>query len=82
MISKTITNTNCPIPNEGDFRPAGPVVFTVVIRAPSPPGQALSLGTAFNDPSLFPVSLFELYRSSPTSALNPYDRVKFDLSQT
>jgi hypothetical protein len=64
MTSKTITNTNCPIPGEGGFDPAGSVVFKVVIRATFPPGQALALGPGLDDRS-FPVSLFKLYRSSP-----------------
>jgi hypothetical protein len=62
MTSKTITNTNCPIPGEGGFDP-GSVEFKVV-RATSPPGQVLALGLALDDRS-FPVSLFKLYRSSP-----------------
>ena len=48
MTAKTITNRNFPIPNEGDFRPAGAGVFEeVVIRSPSPPGQAPAMGAPF-----------------------------------
>jgi hypothetical protein len=52
MTTKTTTNTNCPIPGEGGFDPAGSVVFKVVIRATSPPRQALALGLALDDRSV------------------------------
>jgi hypothetical protein len=45
MIARMTTNRNCPIPNEGGFDPAGLVVFEVVIRPTSLPGQALVLGS-------------------------------------
>ena len=73
MTAKTTTNKNFPIPNEGGFDPVGPVVFKVVIRATSPPGQVLALGPALNAPS-FLVSLFKLYRYSPRVTFHSYDQ--------
>ena len=65
MTAKTTTNRNCPIPKEGGFDPVGPVVFKVVIRATSPPGQVLAS---------FLVSLFKLYRYSPRVTFHSYDQ--------
>jgi len=62
MTTKTTTNRNRPIPNEGGFDPAGSVVFKVVIRAASPPGQALPM-EPHSMSGRFPCSV-KLYRSS------------------
>jgi hypothetical protein len=36
MIAKTIANRNSPIPNEGEFRPAGAVLGDLVVIGVAP----------------------------------------------